>query len=165
MMASWKSTVGKKIAQKLDMQFIDTDDYIESQKNMSVGEIFKYMGEKSFRSFENSVLLKFSNNDNFIVSTGGGIVVTEENRKILSVGLTILLRAKPSTLSSRVRSVNKRPLLQKSESIENELSNIWKVRKDWYESVSNYILDTDEMDPEEVTNNLFQYLKDSYANH
>lgn len=165
MMASWKSTVGKKIAEKLDMEFVDTDDHIESEKIMSVGEIFKYMGEESFRKFENATLKKMVHKTNTVVSTGGGIVVTDENRKILSDGFTILLRAKPQTLALRIKSVKKRPLLHNSGNIEDELRKIWGVRKSWYESPSDYILDTDDMNPTEVTESLFQYLKGMYANH
>ena len=166
MMASWKSTVGRKIAPKLGMQFVDTDDIIESEQNFSIREIFFNKGESEFREIEHEVLLKQAKKTNTIISTGGGIVINPHNRSILlSKGYTILLRATPKSLVSRLKSVKRRPLLPNINNIEHELKKIWSFRKSLYEESADFILDTDFLNPKQVSQSIFDHIKEFHANH
>ena len=81
MMGSWKSTVGRNLASTLDMEFIDTDDAIEEMTEMKVKDIFREFGEKRFREMETAFFIEKAKQLGQIFSTGGGIVLGEENRK------------------------------------------------------------------------------------
>ncbi|MDP6570474.1 MAG: shikimate kinase, partial [Candidatus Marinimicrobia bacterium] len=83
MMGSWKSTVGKKLAIALNMEFVDTDDVIEEVTEMKVSDIFSEFGEVRFREMELAFFKEKSKQTGHIFSTGGGIVLQTENRNIL----------------------------------------------------------------------------------
>ena len=83
MMGSWKSTVGRKLAEALDMEFIDTDDAIEEMTEMKITDIFIEFGEKRFREMESAFFIEKAKQSRQIFSTGGGIVLVKKNRKIL----------------------------------------------------------------------------------
>ena len=166
MMGSWKSTVGRYLAKKLDMNFIDTDDEIEKLLGMKISDIFKYLGEDKFRQQETDYLRKISKQSNHIISTGGGIVGRKENREIISVsGVTILLQAEPLTLSKRIRNTVKRPLLDRSNNILLELESIWQKRQKDYESTAHLIIKTDSIQPEDIVEQIIYYLKNDDENH
>ena len=82
-MGSGKTTIGRKLAKLIEYSFVDTDSEIEDDQGCSVSEIFKYGGEECFREMETRLLEKLKNIDNSVIATGGGIVLREENRKML----------------------------------------------------------------------------------
>ncbi|MBC8213504.1 MAG: shikimate kinase [Candidatus Marinimicrobia bacterium] len=158
MMGVWKSTVGKLLAEQLNVGFIDTDRKIEENMSMNIGQIFQHLGEKRFREEENKVLLS-TGKFNGIVSTGGGIVVTEDNRFFLSKQTTILLQARPNTLSKRIHNLKTRPLLQNSTDLINSLTEIWVEREVFFKTTAQYILETDDLNPDEIVNLIIEKLK------
>ena len=79
-----KTSVGKRLAKKLNFDFIDTDYEIELVEKKSISKIFEQDGEKYFRKLENNLLKDLVKNDNIVISTGGGIITTKENFDILS---------------------------------------------------------------------------------
>ena len=83
MMGSWKSTVGRKLAEALKLEFIDTDDAIEEMTEIKVTDIFREFGEDRFREMEAAFFIEKAKQSGQIFSTGGGIVLGEENRKVL----------------------------------------------------------------------------------
>ena len=82
-MGSGKSSLGKKLAKRLDKKFIDTDKEIEKNENKTINEIFENDGEGYFRKKEKDFLNNIPNSLNMVIATGGGIVIDEENRKKL----------------------------------------------------------------------------------
>jgi len=159
MMGSWKSTVGKKLATSLDLQFIDTDDEIEEVTGQVVADIFKDRGEAQFREMETAYFVEKSLQRGYVISTGGGIVITEANREALkNNGVTFLLKASPETLSNRIKITEKRPLLHDEDPLM-ELSKIWKERESFYTSSAQFIIETDRLNPHQVTQEILKKLE------
>ena len=130
MMGSWKSTVGRKLADVMKMEFIDTDDAIEEITEMRISDIFHEFGEEKFREMETAFFKEKSKQPGQVFSTGGGIVLDVINREILkNNGTTIFLNAKSNTLANRMHDTSKRPLLIDGENLKNRLEKIWKERK------------------------------------
>ena len=131
MMGSGKSTVGKNLSEKLNMSVVDIDDDIKAVNEMKMAEIFDNFGEKKFREMESAYFIEKSKQKNNIFSTGGGIILKEENRSVLiNNGTTILLEADCNSLLSRIKDSD-RPLISECNSSE-KISNIWEKRKEHY---------------------------------
>ena len=112
-MGSEKSSVGKELANILQKPFIDLDEYIEQQTGLTITDIFIQQGEDVFRQLETQSLRKILNNPPQIVSTGGGIIVSAENRRLIQDrGHVIFLNADWETLEKRTAASGSRPLLQ-----------------------------------------------------
>ena len=113
-MGSGKSTVGKKLAAKLDFNFVDVDSFIEQEYKISINDFFKKYGEEKFRDIEHLALLEIIENDNLIISTGGGLPCFNNNMQIIKEnGVSIYLKLNVNGLYSRlVNSKKKRPLIQ-----------------------------------------------------
>ena len=103
-MGSGKSTIGKMLADLLKLNFIDIDKKIENFMGLSIAQIFEEFGEQRFREMEESYFIEKSQLPNLIISTGGGIILSHKNRKILkSASKSIYLKASPKTLVERVK--------------------------------------------------------------
>ena len=150
MMGSWKSTVGKKLAKLLDLKFLDTDDEIEEATEQTVVEIFEVRGEAQFREMESAYFVEKSQQPGYVISTGGGIVVSEANRIALqNNGITIFLKASPETLLHRIKNTDKRPLLHGDDPLFL-LSKIWKERQKFYEESAHLTVETNRLNPVQV---------------
>jgi shikimate kinase len=159
MMGSWKTTVGKKVAKQRDINFIDIDLEIEKESKMTITEIFNLLGEQKFRSEETRILKMISKQSGNIISTGGGIIIQSENRHILKeAGYTIFLNASPEVLASRIKNSTKRPVLNSSQPMTEQFSNIWESRKDWYYSTADLTLETDELTSNDVSEKIIDLL-------
>jgi len=112
-----KTTLGRQLAQKLDLPFIDLDSEIEKSERMRVKEIFKHRGENMFRKTESQLLKKISEeNQQFIMATGGGTPVFFDNMEFMNrLGKTIFLDVPAREIADRIIKSNKqdRPLLVK----------------------------------------------------
>jgi shikimate kinase len=166
MMGSWKSTVGRKLAATLDMEFIDTDDAIEEMTEMKIADIFREFDEKRFREMETAFFVEKAKQSGHVFSTGGGIVLSAENRKVLKEnGTTFLLDAFPKTLTDRIHNTTKRPLLTDSDNIEDRLKTIWNDRSELYKNSAHHIIKTDELKPSEVLDEILIILEVPVADH
>ena len=166
MMGSWKSTVGCKLAATLDMEYIDTDDAIEEMTEMKIADIFREFGEKRFREMETAFFIEKAKQPGQIFSTGGGIVLGEENRKILTNnGICFFLNASPQILADRIYNTIKRPLLTDSDNLENRLQKIWHNRSKFYRNCAHHIVKTDELKPPEVLDEIIKILEVPIANN
>lgn len=102
-MGCGKSTIGRKIARFAHLDFVDTDSLIEQRENATVADVMTYHGEEYFRSVEQAVLEDTANQDNIIVSTGGGLPVWSDNmERISKLGVSIYLRRSPKNIMSRL---------------------------------------------------------------
>lgn len=158
MMGSWKTTVGTLLAESLDHEFIDLDHEIERESGFSVRDLFEWFGEKKFRDLETAILRTAIRKENCLISTGGGTVVPEENRRLLSkYGTVIFLQARPEILAGRIRNAEKRPLLQGKGEKAEIIRKIWTERKHLYQDTADYIIDTNEMNPEQIVERIRMY--------
>ena len=166
MMGSWKSTVGCKLADALEMEFVDMDDAIEEKTEMKVADIFREFGEKRFIEMETAFFIGKAKKSGQIFSTGGGIVLEEENRKVLqNNGICFLLDASPQTLADRIHNTTKRPLLTDNENLEDTLQTIWNDRSDLYQDCAHQVIKTDELKPPEVLDEILKILEVPIADH
>ena len=166
MMGSWKSTVGSKLASTLDMEFIDTDDAIEEITEMKISDIFREFGEERFREMETAFFVEKAKQSGQVFSTGGGIVLSSENQKVLiENGTTFLLDASPKTLTNRIHNTTKRPLLTNSENLEDRLQSIWNDRNELYKNCAHHVIMTDDLDPPQVLDEIRIKLGISVADH
>lgn len=115
-MGCGKSTVGKRLAQRLGLEFIDADSEIERAANMTVSEIFAAHGEPYFRSGEERVIARLLGEGPQVLATGGGAFMSETTRTEISEhGLSVWLKVDFDTVMARVRRRATRPLLQNAD--------------------------------------------------
>jgi shikimate kinase len=112
MMGCGKSTIGQVLAKQIGYRFLDTDTSIERLSKQSINEIFAAVGEEEFRSIESQVLSEVSAYTKLVVSTGGGIVLRQENWGYLRQGVIVWLDVSLDVLWQRLASDHTRPLLQ-----------------------------------------------------
>ena len=152
MMGSGKSTVGKILAEKMKLLFIDLDSEIEKTGGKSVSEIFNQDGEDHFRKLESEELKQYSES---VVACGGGIILDEKNRQYINEnGVAVLLTASMDELFKRLSDSNNRPILP-DENTEKALTNLWLERKKDYLNTSDFLIETDGENPIEITNKIF----------
>jgi shikimate kinase len=138
MMGTGKSTIGKEVAKKLKIEFVDTDKLIEDEANLTIAEIFKKNGEKYFRELEEKIFLKIKNDKEKIISVGGGAFINDAIRKkILKEYLSIWLNMNEDLIISRIkRNAKKRPMVDQNN-IEKSIKNLKKTRDPIYK-LANY---------------------------
>ena len=149
-MGAGKST----IARGLDPDYLDMDALIEKRLGMSIAEFFSEKGEESFRQIESEVLADLLQRDQ-VVSTGGGVVISQRNRNLLKTNSdNIYLKADFETLYQRIAADkdNQRPLFLNNS--KEELAAIFQERQALYEEVASRILDVTELSPEEIIEEL-----------
>lgn len=149
-MGAGKST----IARGLDPVYIDMDALIEERLGMSIADFFAEKGEVAFRQVESEVLADLLKTDR-VVSTGGGVVVSQRNRDLLKQNPdNIYLKADFETLYQRISADkdNQRPLFLNNS--KEELREIFQERQDWYEEVASRVLDVTRLSPEEIIEEL-----------
>ncbi|AQA07748.1 shikimate kinase family protein [Streptococcus oralis] len=149
-MGAGKST----IARGLDPDYLDMDALIEERLGMSIAEFFDEKGEVAFRQVESEVLADLLKTDR-VVSTGGGVVISQRNRDLLKTNPdNIYLKADFETLYQRISADkdNQRPLFLNNN--KEELREIFQERQAWYEEVASRILDVTKLSPEEIIEEL-----------
>ena len=140
-MASGKSVVGKKLSKRMGLNFFDTDEQIEQKAGVTISWIFDVEGEEKFRDRESEILSTVIKEDNCVISTGGGIVLREENRSLLKKGTGIYLKTSIQSQLERTMNDKERPLLQNIDNKEEALREIAKLRNPIYESCSEIIIE------------------------
>ena len=142
-MASGKSTLGKKLAQALSIDFVDTDREIEKKAGAEISWIFEVEGEESFRERERKVLKKSINKEDVVISTGGGIVTVKENRALMiAKGKVVYLKTPLEIQLKRTEKDKKRPLLAKGNK-KQILETLKKERDPKYEEIADITIDQD----------------------
>jgi len=132
MMGAGKTSVGKRLAQKLGLPFVDADDEIEAGAQMTIPEIFERFGEPYFRDGERRVIARLLEDGPKVLSTGGGAFLNEETRRrVAERGVSVWLRPEFETLLRRVRKRSNRPLLR-TEDPEATLRKLLEERSPTY---------------------------------
>lgn len=134
MMGAGKSSVGRRLAQRLGLPFLDADHEIERAAGQSVSDIFENYGEAEFRSGERRVIARLLGDGPIVLATGGGAFLDAETRdQVRTAGISIWLRADPEVLMKRVRRRNTRPLLRTPDP-EGTLRRLLSEREPVYET-------------------------------
>ena len=138
-----KTTVGKALAEKNSLQFIDIDEEIERLAQLSIPEIFETKGENYFRQLETEVLSTYVSKQSIIISCGGGIIQQEENRVLLQKKITpVWLKADVSFCLNNIAD-NTRPLLQVNNPLKTA-QDLYQKREPLYKSSAHIIIDVQE---------------------
>jgi shikimate kinase len=152
-----KSTVGKQLAEQLGIHFQDLDEMIVERENCSIKEIFSRKGEKYFRDCETNLLKELKLQPATVYATGGGIVLREENRHLMSkLGYTVSLICPWHVLKERLQVSDDRPLVNSAKEWD-DVEEIWVQRQSYYED-ANYIVNTEGMTPSQVVQNIITEL-------
>ena len=159
-MWSGESTIGRLLAKKLGLPYFDLDKLIEDQEKMSISDIFQKHNEKYFRDLESITLKQYSEESNFVISTGGGCVLRDQNLNILRKGLVIYLKISIETQFERVKNRTHRPLL--NNVTKDTLIQLDKERGSVYSDISNIEVDVSNLDKEHVLSTIIRRLE-SYS--
>ena len=146
-MGAGKTTVGRSLAQRTGLSFVDSDQEIERRCSMSVSEVFAAEGEAAFRDREQQVIDELTRQDGVVLATGGGAVLREANRRALHErGTVVYLRASPEELAHRTRHDRSRPLLQTGDP-RARLRELYRQRDPLYRQVAHFIIETGRPSP------------------
>ena len=159
-MGSGKSTVGRLLAKKMGLPYFDLDKLIENQEKMSITDIFQKHNEKYFRDLESVTLKQYSEESNFVISTGGGCVLRDQNLCILREGLVIYLKISIETQFERVKNRTHRPLL--NNLTKDTLVQLDKERGPLYSDISDIEVDVSNLNKEDVLSIIIKELE-SYS--
>ena len=139
---SGKTTVGRQLARRLQLPFVDSDHEIEVRIGCSIREFFEREGEARFRDIEQDVLDNLTQGRPKVLSTGGGAVLREANRQHLRERCrTVYLKSTPEELFRRLRHDTNRPLLQVADPLA-KLKGLFAERDPLYKEVAHFVLET-----------------------
>jgi len=157
MMGSGKSSVGKRLAARLDLPFIDVDAWIEDEEGASVATLFSTRGEAAFRELEAKALPSFLEAPSpCVLSVGGGAVTDERSRKLLAdAGVVVWLRARPETLHDRLGEGEGRPLLA-GQDVGAALTRLATEREPLYGDVAGVVVDVDGVSVDGVVDRIVE---------
>jgi shikimate kinase len=145
-MGSGKTTVGRRLAARLDRPFVDADEALEARAGRSIAEIFETDGEAAFRDLETEVLAwLLAAPQPGVIASGGGVVLRPENRALLRGDevTVVWLDASPAFLASRVERKAHRPLLAGEETPREVLDRLHAERAPLYAEVADHVIDVE----------------------
>ena len=172
LMGCGKTTIGQLLAEKLHYEFVDTDDLIVQNYQQDINTIFHEKGEKFFRNLETTTLQNVINNTKntkniknikniknngkkYVISTGGGIVLKDENRQLLKqFGYNIYLQTDTNILVQRLMTDTQRPFLKNKENLAENLQNLYNQRNKFYLEVANLVIQTNNKNIDEIILNI-----------
>jgi len=159
-MAVGKTTIGKQLAKRLRLRFIDSDQEIEKRTGVSISLIFDVEGESGFRDREEKMIAELSALDGIVLATGGGAILRESNRKALRRnGTVVYLRASLDALLERTQASKHRPLLE-TEDRRAALESLMAERDPLYRAEADIIVDTEKLSAGRVARHITRMLKD-----
>lgn len=151
MMGSGKSTIGSRVAARLGLDFVDTDDLVASVTESTISDLWNARGEESFRRLERQMIGSAAAGKPVVAATGGGVVLDQGNIAVMRrSGLVIWLRASPEVLAKRIGRDSTRPLLADSEDPVETLRALLRDREDRYAQAAHAVVDTDDRPVTEI---------------
>ncbi len=157
-----KTTIGRALAKQLHKEFVDSDQEIEDRTGVSINTIFDIEGEDGFRKRETAVIKELVQRKGIVLATGGGAIISEDNRRALrSNGFIVYLHASVDLQLERTRNVKNRPLLQNNNPRETLIA-LMEEREPIYRQEADLIIDTDEHAPTAVARELSRELKNKW---
>ncbi|HEU0282774.1 MAG TPA: shikimate kinase AroK [Gallionella sp.] len=159
LMGAGKTTVGKLLAKRLDKTFIDSDHEIEKRTGVNIPLIFELEGEAGFRARESAVIEDLTRQQNIVLATGGGAVLSPQNRSNLRRnGTVVYLRARVEDLWHRTRHDKNRPLLQTADPLA-KLKELFAQRDPLYREVADITVDSGTQSVHALVHLIEQQLK------
>ena len=156
MMGVGKSTIGRLLAKRLKIKFIDVDKIIEKNERKTIKQIFDENGEKHFRRLEKKITLKLLKNKKAVIALGGGAFINDEIRdKVLKKGVSVWLKVSLDRLYKRYKRNDKRPLLNRKK-LDKEVRNIYLSRKKIY-SLANFKINCDNIDKAKIVEKILDF--------
>ena len=155
MMGAGKTTIGKLLAENLDVSFEDLDEIIREKYGVSINEIFSKYGESAFREAESIALI---NSSGIVISCGGGIILDKKNRDYIKKGLSFFINVNLTELEKRLKYQNSRPLLD-SDNLKKTLTSIWEKRKKMYLKTANHVINVNNQSPNVIVQEILGYIK------
>jgi shikimate kinase len=139
---SGKTTIGRQLARRLGVSFVDSDHVIEHRLGCTIREFFAREGEDSFRDLEQQVLDELTQTQQGVIATGGGAVLREANRRHLHErGQVIYLHSSPEDVFRRLRHDSARPLLQVDDPL-SRLRSLFEARDPLYREAAHFVIET-----------------------
>lgn len=158
-MGSGKSTVGPLLADELSLKYVDTDQLIEDEEDMSISDIFSVLGEGYFRLKERRALEGILKREPCVVSTGGGSILDPVNVCLMrESGNVIYLKADIDILYERIKGCTTRPLVCGDDAYQ-KVSAIFSKRKSLYEDVAHFVVDTSDLKVDEVVREVLRVIR------
>ena len=149
-MGSGKTSIGKILAKKNHLSFLDTDHEIIRSSGYSIPDIFEKFGEEYFRELETKQLKKMYGMKNHVISTGGGIILQKQNIELIKdLGIIIFLDISINSQINRVKNRKNRPLIN-DNNLKDNLLSLKKIRDPIYKKISNYIIDVSEKERNQI---------------
>jgi shikimate kinase len=143
MMGSGKTTIGRRLAARLERPFVDTDAEVVNRTGLTVAQLFEQRGEAGFRAEESAVLAELARRpEPLVIAVAGGAVLAEPNRAVLArAGTVVWLRASPETIIGRIGDGRGRPLLQEDPAAR--VRSYDAARRPIYEALADLVVDVD----------------------
>jgi len=158
-MGAGKSTIGRELADKLHLEFFDSDQEIERRTGADIAWVFDLEGEEGFRKREENVIEDLTEKQGIVLATGGGSVISSKVRNRLSArGIVVYLETTIDKQVARTQRDRRRPLLQTSEDPRTVLENLAVERNPLYEEVADVIIQTDDQSAKVVANKIVDKL-------
>ena len=164
-MGSGKSSIGRELHHNLGYELIDTDHVIEKQIGKPIPEIFEQEGEKAFRQYETALLeqLKQNQTTRHIISTGGGMVCSPQNRILLrELGFVVWLQCSSQAILERTSQNKNRPLLQ-CEDPMNAIQTLLSERSPFYHETAHMEVNTTGLSMDEISCGILESARYYYA--
>jgi len=159
LMGSGKTTIGRILSKTLNKKFYDSDHVVEEKTGVKVPLIFEYEGEIGFRKREESVLKDLVCHKDIILATGGGVILSKNNCKLLADnGHVVYLKSNCEDLVARMAGDQSRPLLQEGD-LKKTLESLFEFRDPMYASISDYIIETAGKRAKEVSYEIESFIK------
>lgn len=165
LMGAGKTTVGKLLAKRLNKLFYDCDHEIQKRTGVNIPVIFEIESEAGFRQRESAMLKELVRFDNVVLATGGGAVLSKDNRDLLSRnGTVVYLRATVNDLWQRTHHDKNRPLLQTDDPLA-KLHELYAQRDPLYEEVADIVIETSRQSVHALVQQLEQRLQEFSKGH
>lgn len=158
-MGAGKSTIGRRLAHKLHLEFVDIDKEVEATAGRPITEIFQREGEQGFRKRETEALETFCCLSGTVIATGGGAILSEENRRMMRSGIVIYLHTTPEQQFQRIKNRAHRPNFDPNQPV-SKLTEMMEIREPLYRAEADFTVNSDQQTIESLTRTIADYLLD-----
>ena len=158
-MGAGKSTIGRQIARSLHLDFYDSDTEIEKRTGADISWVFELEGEEGFRTREEKVIEELTEHMGIVLATGGGSIVSRENRNRLSArGIVVYLKTTIDKQVARTGRDKRRPLIANADNPREVLESLAETRDPLYEEIADVIVETDDQSAKVVATQIIEKL-------